>query len=94
MKRFCLLGCVVIIAIAASFTLGKSLKNNVLAYLALAHVEALSQNESGNGQTDKCWTYFYQGLKDYNTCTPGEAKKCSLTAWVKPHDDYKHECKK
>lgn len=96
MKKKFLLGCVSIIALSLSmYYINNNLKSNEnLSYLALDHIEALAQNESGNGDTDTCWTYYYWGSQDKYTCTPGEVKKCKLTAWVKPHDDYKHECLK
>ena len=96
MKKIYSLGCVVIIAVAACFTFNKALESSEnFSYLALAHIEALAQNESGgSSDTEDCWTYYYWGSADKNICTLGSIEPCELGAWIKPHSDYKHECRK
>ena len=71
MKKIYSLGCVVIIAVAACFTLNKALESSEnFSYLALAHIEALAQNETSDGSNgpSTCWTYYYIGTQTKLTC--------------------------
>ena len=79
MKKVIIFFCAVAIAIAVVFNINAGLNNsNSLSDLALANIEALAQNESGNGNLDCYSEIRTSGDKKEHTWEVTRCNGCDL----------------